>query len=86
MASISLSGRLRRSTSSGFSTPPPGRLKAANDQAKVSISLIELRRYSFIGRRTSSRTAPSSSPTNVCSMSVTLPVAGSWPAAARAWR
>ena len=46
------------------------------------IRSTELRRYSFMGSRTVSRTSSSSSPTKVCSISVTWPSPG-WPASPR---
>ncbi len=56
-----------------------------NDQAACRIRSTELRRYSFIGPRTVSRTSSSSSPTKVCSISVTWPSPG-WPASRQASR
>ena len=58
---------------------------AVHSAEKFFTRLTALRRYCFIGSRTSSFTAAWSVPTNVCSISVTAPRPG-WPAARRASR
>src|SRR2546426_2709523 len=71
--------KLWNSSPDGGVAPTPFRRCAAHAPAKFLIRLTELRRYSIIGRRTISRTLSSSSPTNVCSISVTCPRLGPCP-------
>ena len=61
------------------------RLNAGNDHACCWISIIELRRYAFMGSRTASFPSAASGPTKVCSIKTAWPSPG-WPASRHAAR